>query len=40
MQWKFYDPNPATGHHIMDSISIPKAKVMYYFEVLKSADYR
>ncbi|XP_035706073.1 SEC14-like protein 1 isoform X2 [Folsomia candida] len=40
MQWKFFDPNPTSGHHIMDSLTVPKAKVMYYFEVLKSADYR
>lgn len=24
----------------MDSITVPKAKVMYYFEILKSAEYR
>jgi len=39
LQWKFHDVAPIS-HHLMDSITTSKAKVMYYYEVLKSSDYR
>ncbi|KAF2356884.1 CRAL-TRIO lipid binding domain [Trinorchestia longiramus] len=41
LQWKYQE---ATGHgsplDILDNITAPKAQIMYYFETLKSADYR
>lgn len=37
LQWKYYDPSHA--HHTFD-IMTPKAKLMYYHEVLKSQDFR
>ena len=48
LQWRFYDKPPPTGHHhsalddVIDSITSTqhKAKVMYYYEVLSSSDYR
>jgi hypothetical protein len=41
LQWKYQE---ATGHgsplDILDNITAPKAQIMYYFETLKSADYK
>jgi hypothetical protein len=44
LQWKYNEGHPSASsnshHNIMDSFTPPKAKVMYYYEILKSADYR
>ncbi|XP_042218419.1 SEC14-like protein 1 isoform X2 [Homarus americanus] len=41
LQWRYYE---STQHSspldIIDSITAPKSKIMYYYETLKSADYR
>ncbi|GAB6020388.1 hypothetical protein CHUAL_003093 [Chamberlinius hualienensis] len=48
LQWRYHEAIGHHGHHnyhghhfdIIESITMPKAKVMYYYEVLKSHDYR
>ncbi|CAG0891982.1 unnamed protein product [Darwinula stevensoni] len=44
LQWKFYESPPPHSFHtvadFIDSITTHKAKVMYYYETLKSADYK
>ena len=41
LQWRYYE---ATPHNypldIIDSITAHKAKIMYYYETLKSSDYK
>ncbi len=46
LQWKFFDRSAVAHHHsspledVLDSITQHKAKVMYYYETLKSTDYK
>ncbi|CAG7668652.1 unnamed protein product [Allacma fusca] len=40
LQWKYHDGSYSSIPHLHDSVSSSKSKVMYYYEVLKSADYR
>uniref|UniRef100_A0A0P4WF13 CRAL-TRIO domain-containing protein n=2 Tax=Scylla olivacea TaxID=85551 RepID=A0A0P4WF13_SCYOL len=41
LQWRYYESTQHTSPlDIIDSITAPKAKIMYYYETLKSADYR
>ncbi|XP_066944136.1 SEC14-like protein 1 isoform X8 [Macrobrachium rosenbergii] len=41
LQWRYYESAPHTSPlDIIDTITAPKAKIMYYYETLKSADYR
>ncbi|KAK7085916.1 hypothetical protein SK128_015886, partial [Halocaridina rubra] len=41
LQWRYYESAPHTSPlDIIDTITAPKAKIMYYYEMLKSADYR
>ncbi|KAK8731825.1 hypothetical protein OTU49_007284 [Cherax quadricarinatus] len=41
LQWHYYESSQHTSPlDIIDSITAPKSKIMYYFEMLKSADYR
>jgi len=43
LQWKIQEGHPLLGsgsHSLIDSISNPKTQIMYYHEILKSADYR
>lgn len=48
LQWRYHEAIGHHGHHhhghhhfdIIESITTPKAKVMYYYEVLKSHDYK
>lgn len=37
LQWKFY-----CGHHVdlIDSLTSHRAQIMYFYEILCSADYR
>lgn len=41
LQWRYYESTQHTSPlDIIDTITAPKAKIMYYYETLKSADYR
>ncbi|XP_050735826.1 SEC14-like protein 1 isoform X3 [Eriocheir sinensis] len=41
LQWRYYESTQHTSPlDIIDSITAPKAKIMYYYETLKSTDYR
>ncbi|XP_068205743.1 SEC14-like protein 1 isoform X3 [Palaemon carinicauda] len=41
LQWRYHESAPHTSPlDIIDTITAPKAKIMYYYETLKSADYR
>nr|XP_045585059.1 SEC14-like protein 1 isoform X3 [Procambarus clarkii] len=41
LQWRYYESSQHTSPlDIIDSITAPKSKIMYYYETLKSADYR